>query len=193
MITACSEFNWTRLFSKSVSSAEFNVRRLTTTLPSAFTFTTTSPTGALFSFAADAFGTLTSSSFSFRAAFQVRRKKIRSNNRTSTSGASWIPGWCNWAWPRRFMRRALNFVFDQHRRARLNSLVILQRQQRQHVRGGGFKLGNKLLRLAAEKSVENHRWNTNGKSGTGVHQRLADSLGQQDLARSAEIRAQRAE
>src|ERR1035441_3520107 len=40
---------------------------------------------ALFSFAADAFGTLTSSSFSFRAAFQVSRKKIKRRRRTSTS------------------------------------------------------------------------------------------------------------
>src|SRR2546430_14516832 len=72
---ACSEFNWTRLFNHSVSSAPLKVRRFTTTLPSAFTLTTTSPIGAVFSFAAEAFGTLTSSSFSVRAAFHVSRKK----------------------------------------------------------------------------------------------------------------------
>src|SRR5206468_1579690 len=45
-----------------------------------------------FAFAAEAFGTLTSSSFSVRAAFHVSRKKINNSNSTSTSGASWIPG-----------------------------------------------------------------------------------------------------
>ena len=44
--------------------------------------------GAVFSFAADAFGTFTSSSFSVRAAFHVSRKKIKSSRSTSTSGAS---------------------------------------------------------------------------------------------------------
>ena len=64
------------------------VRRFTTTLPSAFTFTTTSPIGAVFSFAEEAFGTFTSSSFSLRAAFQVMRKKIRRRRSTSTRGAN---------------------------------------------------------------------------------------------------------
>ena len=64
------------------------MRRFTTTLPSALTLTITSPIGADFSFAADAFGTFTSSSFSVRAAFHVSRKKIRRSSNTSTSGAS---------------------------------------------------------------------------------------------------------
>src|SRR5581483_5531165 len=88
MTTACSEFSCTRFLSNSASSGPVSVRRFTTTLPSALTLTTTSPIGAVFSRAAEAFGTLTSSSFSVLAAFHVNKKKMSSSRSTSTRGAS---------------------------------------------------------------------------------------------------------
>src|SRR5437763_7310807 len=109
----------------SLSSVVLSVRRFTTTFPSAFTFTTTSPIVAVFSFAEEAFGTFTSSSFSLRAALKVRRKKIRSSKRTSTRGQAECPGA---AGPRVFGDSS-ELVFKQHRGTLRHSLVVLQGEE----------------------------------------------------------------
>ena len=46
---------------------------------------------------------------------------------------------------------------------------------------------------AAEKSVENHRRNTDGQSGRGIDKRLADALRKHAVTRRAKVRAERAE
>ena len=68
-------------------------RRFTTTVPSVFTFTTTSPTGAVFSFAADSFRHFYVELVfvSGRVPGQEKENQERAA-RTSTSGASWMPG-----------------------------------------------------------------------------------------------------
>src|SRR5437764_11385873 len=59
--------------------------------------------------------------------------------------------------------------------------------------GGRFELGDEFLRLTAEERIKNHGWNTDRETGTGVDQRLADSLRQQNITRSPQICAERAE
>src|SRR4051812_10971867 len=181
MTTACSGSNCTNPFSISDNSGPLKVRRFTITFPSDFTLTTTSPMGAGFSFAEVALGILTSNSFSFRAAFQVRRKKIRRSMSTSTSGASMMPGCCGVACLRRFMRcpkglkkiqnndgrLASKFILEQGWGA-IHALIVLQRKERQHMGHSRLQVRNQSLRAATKERIENQRRDANGQTAGGV-------------------------
>src|SRR5438105_14968500 len=49
------------------------------------------------------------------------------------------------------------FIFEQHRGALGSPLIVLEREQGEHVGHGGFQLGNNFLHAPAEERSEERR------------------------------------
>src|SRR5215468_4682235 len=88
-------------------------------------------------------------------------------------------------------KAALQFLFDQHRSSL--SPAILQRKQSQDMRRSSFQFRDQLLCSAAKERIEDHRWDTDGQSGSRVHQCLADPARQGYVTRRADVGPQSAE
>src|SRR5437588_12084461 len=82
------------------------------------------------------------------------------------------------------------FIFEQHRGALGSPLIVLEREQGEHVSHGGFQLGNNFLHAPAEEGIEHHRGNTDGEADRGVEERLANAAGKLRVTSGAEFGAE---